>query len=168
MEKCLARRFLGRRLAFFLPVYARQWRHRGRLFSSQVPLFPGYIFLHGDHQTRVQALETRLIVACLAVDDQSQLHADLRRVHRLITARVPLAPEQRLRPGTPVTVTQGPLAGHDGRILRRGKRLKFVVEVRFLQRGVSVEIEEAMIQPLAECGVDGAGPPADNGQREEA
>jgi len=147
-EKCLARRFLGRQLAFFLPLYNRQWRNRGRLFRSHMPLFPGYLFLHGDYQARVQALETNLVACCLPVENQRQLHADLVRVYDLITASLPLTPEVKLEPGTPVRIVSGPLAGHEGKVLRRGKHLKFLVEVEFLQRGVSVEIEDTMILPL--------------------
>ena len=49
-EKTLARKCLRRRLPFFLPLHKRQWRNRGRLFCSHTPLFPGYVFLHGDGQ----------------------------------------------------------------------------------------------------------------------
>ena len=61
---------------------------------------------------------------------------------------VPLAAEGRLEPGTLVEITSGPLAGIEGKVLRRGKQLKFFIEVQFLQQGVSVEIEGWMIQPL--------------------
>ena len=149
-EKSLARRFWRGRVAFFLPLYRRQWRNRGRAFCSHVPLFPGYLFLRGDDQTRLQAFGTNLVASCLPVEDQGQLHDDLARVYRLMTASLPLTPEARLRPGTPVRIVGGPLDGHEGKILRCGKQLKFVVEVRFLQRGVSVEIEDALIRPLTD------------------
>lgn len=147
-EKCLARRFLARNLAFFLPLYQRQWRSRGRLLSSYVPLFPGYIFLHGDYQTRLAALETNRVARCLPVEDQDRLHAELARVYHLMAAGEPLAPEDRLQPGARVEIIHGPLAGLEGKVLRRGKQLRFFVEVQLLQRGVSVEIENWMIQPL--------------------
>src|SRR5262249_14201808 len=147
-EKSLARRFLSRNLPFFLPLHKRQWRSRGRLLCSHVPLFPGYIFLHGDYQTRVTALETNLIARCLPVDDQARLHADLARVYHLMATGEPLTPEDRLQAGARVEIIHGPLAGLEGKVLRRGKQLKFFVEVQLLQRGVSVEIESWMIQPL--------------------
>ena len=46
-----------------------------------------------------------------------------------------------------IEITAGPLTGLEGKILRRGKQLKFFVEVQFLQRGVSVEIESWMFEP---------------------
>ncbi|HXG11629.1 MAG TPA: transcription termination/antitermination NusG family protein [Gemmataceae bacterium] len=148
-EKALARRFLARSLPFFLPLFAKRGRCRGRLFTSYLPLFPGYIFLLGDAETRLEALQTNLVAQCLPVGDQEQLHADLLRIHHLVTSGEPLVPEERLLPGTPVEIIDGPLKGLQGKIIRRGKRLTFVVEVNFLQRGASVEIDGWMIQPLS-------------------
>lgn len=145
-EKCLARRFLDRGISFFLPLYHREWRNRGRLFRSHLPLFPGYVFLSGDLQARTAALETNLVVNVLRVEDQDQLQADLARVYHLITTGEPLSPEARLEPGTRVKIIRGPLTGLEGKVIRRGKHLKFFVEVHFLQQAVSVEIESWMIQ----------------------
>lgn len=147
-EKALARRILSQAVSFFLPLYQRQWRSRGRLLSSHLPLFPGYLFLHGDERARLRALETNLVAQCLPVSDQGQLWDDLVRVYRLMATGSPLSPEDRLQPGTRVEIISGPLAGLEGTILRKGKHLKFYVEVQFLQQGVSAEIESWMFQPL--------------------
>jgi transcriptional antiterminator RfaH len=148
-EKSLAHKCLDRGLAFFLPLHERRWRTRGRQFTSHLPLFPGYLFLCGDSEVRLRALETNLVVRCLLVADQLRLCDDLARVHRLIASGAPLTPEASLRPGSPVEVTGGPFVGMRGKILRRGKKLTFLVEVQFLNQGVSVEVDSWMIQPLA-------------------
>jgi transcriptional antiterminator RfaH len=148
-EKALVRRFLGRSLPFFLPLYQKRWRSRGRLLCSYLPLFPGYVFLRGGPEARLEALQTNLVANCLPVEDQEQLHADLRRVHHLMTSGEPLVPEDRLQPGTLVEIIDGPLKGLQGKVLREGKRLKFFVEVNFLQRGASVEIDKWMIRALS-------------------
>jgi len=147
VEKCLARKFLDHQISFFLPLYDRQWRKRGRLFRSFLPLFPGYLFLHGGSQIRLAALETNLVARVIPVPDQAQLHADLKRVHRLVTSGQSLSPEHRLLPGSWVEITGGPLQGLEGKVIRSPKGLKLLVEVQFLQQGVSVEIDTSMIQP---------------------
>ena len=147
-EKALARKFVSRDLAFYLPLHHHQWRTRGRDFCSYLPLFPGYLFLHGDAEARLRALETNLIVRCLPVADQAQLHDDLIRVHRLIASGAPLMAEARLLPGSRVAIVAGPLAGLQGKVIRKGSKLKFLVEVHLLQQGVSVEVDSWMIQPL--------------------
>jgi transcriptional antiterminator RfaH len=143
-EKALARQFLARQMTFFLPLYQRQWRSHGRTQSSYLPLFPGYIFLRGDEWDRVEALTTNLVANVLPVADQLGLYADLTRVHCLMESGSVLNPENHLEPGTLVEITAGPLAGLEGKVLRRGKRLHFFIEVQLLQQGVSVEIESWM------------------------
>jgi transcriptional antiterminator RfaH len=149
-EKMLTRKLLKRDISFFLPLYKRQWRTRGRVLSSYLPLFPGYVFLKGDSQHVFHTLETNLVARVLTVTDQEQLHSDLVRVHRLIAAGSPLTSEARLQPGTPIEITRGPFTGLEGKVIRRGKLLRFIVEVQFLQQGVSVELESWMIEPR--CG----------------
>jgi transcriptional antiterminator RfaH len=148
-EKALAEKCRGRRLPFYLPLHHKEWRKRGRLLTTDLPLFPGYFFLHGDEQARVEALETNLVVQCLSVGDQARLHEDLTRIHRLIEVGAPLTPESRLGPGSAVEIVKGPFAGLRGTVRRRGGRLKFLVEVDFLHQGVSVEVEGWMIEPVA-------------------
>ena len=118
------------------------------MLSSHLPLFPGYLFLRGDSQARLQALETNLVANCLTVSDQVRLTADLKNILTLMASGSPLSPEERLQPGAQVEIVSGPLAGVEGKIIRRGKRLTFIVEVQFLQQGVSVEIESWMFRPL--------------------
>jgi transcriptional antiterminator RfaH len=146
-EKALARRLLQRGTSFFLPLHKHQWRNRGRIHCSYVPLFPGYVFMQGERMSAFRTLETNMIARILTVEDQGQLHGDLTRVYCLIAAGAAVTPESRLQPGTLVEIASGPLMGLEGKILRRGKQLKFLVEVQFLQQGVSVEIESWMIQP---------------------
>lgn len=143
-EKALARQCLGQQLPFFLPLYHRQWRNGGRRQRSYLPLFPGYLFLFGDDDIRLAALQTNLVATVLPVLQQRRLHDDLLRVHRLIEAGSSLTPEDHLQPGAMVEITGGPMMGLLGKVLRRGKNLRFFIEVQFLQRGVSVELEGEM------------------------
>ena len=144
-EKTLARQLLRRSLAWFLPLYQRRWRWKDRVQSSFVPLFPSYLFLLGDYDARLVALETNLVVRAIPVEDQRQLHQDLASVYRLIAAKAPLLPGE---PGMRVEITSGAFAGLEGTILRRRQGLRLQVEVHFLQRGVSVEVESWMLRYL--------------------
>jgi hypothetical protein len=131
-----------------LPLYRKRWRSNGRQQTSYLPLFAGYLFLHGDADGRVGALETNLVARVIPVVDQCQLHEDLARVHKLIESDMTLTPEGRLVPGTHVQVTGGPLAGLEGKVIRLARTAVFLIEVRFLQQGVSVELESWMIEPV--------------------
>jgi transcriptional antiterminator RfaH len=154
VEKSLARRLREREVSFFLPLYRRRWKQRGRVFNSYLPLFPGYLFVYGDADARLTALQTNLVVRTLPVPDQGRLQADLFQVHRLLTTGAPVTPEDRLQPGSRVRVTRGPFEGLEGKVLRREQQLRFVVEVQLLQRGVSLHIESGMFEPLGPAAAD--------------
>jgi transcriptional antiterminator RfaH len=145
-EKTLARRFHGLEMSYFLPLHQRQWRKSGRTFRSFLPLFPGYVFLRGDTGVRLAALETNLVAQVIPVDDQPQIHADLRRVYQLLSTGAAVTPEERLVPGDPVEIIKGPFSGLEGKVIRRGTQMRFVVEVQFLRQAVSVELEDWMLQ----------------------
>jgi transcription antitermination factor NusG len=147
-EKTLARKLLARRQDFFLPLYQNRLQIRGRSLASYVPLFPGYVFLRGDEAARLEALRTNQIIRVLPVPERERLRADLARIYQLMECGSPVAPEDRLQVGMPVELTAGPLAGLHGKIIRRNRHMRFVVEVDFIQRGASVEIECWMMQPL--------------------
>lgn len=149
-EKALARKLLEGQVAFFLPLYLRQWSTHGRPFRSYLPLFPGYVFLRGDDEARLAALVTNQVAYVLPVADQQQLHADLMRVQQLIASGAPLVPETALQPGQWVEIIDGPLAGMRGKILREGTHCRFLVEVQFLKAGVSVDVARRQLKPLDE------------------
>lgn len=156
-EKALARKLLAHRQNFFLPLCQKRLQIRGRSMSSYVPLFPGYVFLRGDQNARLDALRTNQIIRVLPVPEEDRLRADLERIYRLMECGSPLAPEDRLQEGMPVILTAGPLAGLQGKIIRRNRHMRFVIEVDFIQRGASVEIEGWMLQPLGERPIQATG-----------
>src|SRR5262245_7692008 len=143
-EKRLARELLSKGKSFFLPQHTRNWTHNGGKMTSHLPLFPSYVFLHGDDDARYAALKTNQVAYVIPVVDQRQLHNDLFQVHYLMTRGIPLTPEERLEPGAAVEIIHGSLAGLRGTVIKRGKGLRLVVAVKMLNCGVSAEIESWM------------------------
>jgi transcription antitermination factor NusG len=146
-EKTLARKLLAREVPFYLPLYEHRLPAAGRVRTSHLPLFPSYVFLFGNGDQRRLALETNLVVQTLPVADQPRLLSDLQAVRRILDSRQKVTPEERLQPGTPVRIVAGPLAGLAGVVTRRGRQLRFVIEVRFFSQGVATEIESWMLEP---------------------
>lgn len=147
-EKSLARDLLGYRLPFYLPQVQRDHLIRGRRVRAHVPLFPGYLFLHGTSEDRVDSLRTNRISRILPVPDQEQLWRDLRQIANLIAAGAALTVEQRLSPGRKVRIRNGPMAGFEGVIVQRRGVDRLLIAVNFLQQGVSVEISDFMVDPI--------------------
>ncbi len=144
-EKSLARQLLDRQVPFFLPLIQRKNRLRGRVITSRIPLFTSYVFLLGSQQERLTALATHRVVMALAVPDQLRLWQDLRQIRQLIESGAPITAEDRLQTGMQVEIRSGPLMGLKGVILRTGSSRRFVVQVDFIQRGASVELDDFML-----------------------
>lgn len=147
-EKALARSLTASAISYYLPTISRRCSIRGRVTTAQIPLFPGYVFLHADHQQRVVALTTNRIVRCLEVVDQDRLWADLRQVNQLIVSGLPITPESQISIGSTVQVISGPLAGLQGTVLKSASGRRFLIKVDFIQRGASVSIDDFALESL--------------------
>jgi transcriptional antiterminator RfaH len=66
----------------------------------------------------------------------------------MIECGAPVVPESHLEAGVHVRVRSGPLAGHEGTVLRRRGDTRLLVAVRFLQQGASVQIDECDLERL--------------------
>jgi transcriptional antiterminator RfaH len=147
-EKSLARDLLAYRVPFFLPLVRKRSIYRGRRIQSYLPLFAGYLFLFGSDEDRLRAIATNRISQLLIVHDSSTLVDDLRSIHRLIQLGVPLGVETRLKPGGRVRVTSGPFMGLEGTIEACKSGYRLIVGVNLLQRGVSLELDDASVDPI--------------------
>jgi transcription antitermination factor NusG len=147
-EKALAQQLYGYQIAYYLPLVPKTSVWRGRRFVSRVPVFAGYVFLHGSEEERVTSLTTNRISRVLRVDDPEQLSHDLRQLRFLIDSGAPLTVESRLAPGRRVRVRRGTLMGLEGTVLKRRHTTRLLVAVNFLQQGASVEIEDCFLEPI--------------------
>jgi hypothetical protein len=147
-EKAFVRQLLGFRVPFYLPLVPKDHLIRGRKVQSFIPLFGGYAFLYGDEQERVAGLTTNRVSTMIEVDDQQQLVRDLNQVCQLISANAPLTVERRLTAGRLVRIKAGPMQGLEGQVIRRRGQTRLLVAVTMLQQGVSIEIDDFLLEPL--------------------
>lgn len=147
-EKSLARRLLARQIPFYLPLIRKDNLIRGRRVRSHIPLFTGYVFFFGEEQERLAALETNRIAQMLPVPDQDELWTDLRQIERLLEADAPLSIERRLEPGREVRIKAGVMKGLEGTVVVRRSKSRLLVAVHLLQAGVSLEIDDYMLEPI--------------------
>ena len=147
-EKAMARQLVQREIPFYLPLVTKDSSSRGRRVRSFTPLFNGYVFLFGTEEERIGALTTNRISRILPVKDQQQLCQDLMQVYHLIDTDAPLTIERRLMPGRRVRVKAGAMMGMEGTVTSRRGACRLLVAVNFLQQGVSVAIDDYMLEPL--------------------
>jgi transcriptional antiterminator RfaH len=148
-EKELMRRLRTMRIGHYGPLIEKRNRSsQGRVRTSRVPLFAGYVFLHGTEADRYRALTTNCVSRCLAVDDCQGLVYDLRQIHRLVLSGKALTPESRLEPGMRVRIRAGVLAGMEGVVVKRRGGDRLLVAVKFLQQGASAQLEDFEVERI--------------------
>jgi transcription antitermination factor NusG len=131
-EKSTARNLREQSITYYLPQCINVSRTpQGRKIQSHAPLFAGYLFFHGDRHDRLEAIR-----------------GDLRQVHQMLHSGLPVSPETAVPIGATVRITSGPLSGMVGTVLRRAKRDQFVVMVRFLGRGATVDLLDWQVEQV--------------------
>ena len=72
----------------------------------------------------------------------------LRQIHQVVKTGVPLTVESKLTTGDRVSVSRGPFAGYSGVVIRREGKTRLLLSIQFLDKGVSMEVDEAVLEPV--------------------
>jgi len=148
-EKDLIRKLAAWEIPHYAPMIPKRFRSpAGRMRTSFVPLFPNYVFMLADGIMRHQALTSNCISRCNAIVEPEPLITDLRQILNVVEAGEPLTPEARLEPGDRVRVRTGPFRNYEGTVLRREGKTRLLLSVRYLEQGVSMEIDEGVLEPI--------------------
>lgn len=150
-EKAVARELRIQGVPCYLPqVMHEAHTPQGRKTRSILPLFTGYLFLFGDDYERLQALKGNRLVRVIEVNDQARLSHDLHQVYRMLASGLVVLSESTVPVGARVRIVNGPLAGVEGRVIRRGKRDQFVAVVHFLGSGATVDLEDWQVEKVTD------------------
>ena len=140
-------------LQVFLPRITIRSRRRDRKLLLEVPLFPGYLFVHSslDHQTYYEIIKQKSVVRLLGAKSglPTPVPAEVvASINAIVDSRQPYYPWPYLQNGRKVCIAEGPLAGTMGVIVRTlDKKRRLVVAVELFQRSVAVELEEEVVEP---------------------
>lgn len=151
-EKKLAATLAAAGVPVFLPLLTRFTTSHGKRRAAQVPIFPGYLFCSEVDFLACKRLTpgTRAQVAqVLRSPDPEKLRTELRGIAELLTDRQLVQERLVGGVGDAVRVVGGPLAGHEGRVVRvKPNRWVLVVEVSFLGARLEAEVDERLVEKL--------------------
>lgn len=149
-ERRVADQLLERGVESFLPQYesVRKWKDRRVLL--QLPLFPGYVFVHLALQNRLKVLQVPG-VACLvgfAGRPVAVPEEEFMRIREFLKKGLQPKPHPYLAVGRRVRVGSGPLEGMEGIVVRRKNGCRLVVSLELIQRSMAVEVDSVDVQGL--------------------
>jgi len=142
-EKKVAEHLAGKGIASFLPLYRAQHRWKDRIAKVDLPLFPGYIFVHLPLKERLKVLEIPGVANLVSFKGEPAPLPDqeIETLRQGLSADVYAEPHPYLKVGRRVRIKGGPLRGLEG-ILERKKEDSFrvVISIDLIMRSVLVEV----------------------------
>lgn len=149
-EKRVAQQLERQSIEHFLPLYEAVHRWKDRRARVQLPLFPGYLFVHIPLARRMQVLEVPSVVRMVAFQGVPAVLPD----EEILSLRSSLSGDLRVEPhpylkiGRRMRVIRGPLAGREGILVRKKDRLRLVISIDLIMRSMAVEVDAADVEAL--------------------
>ena len=141
-EKKFAEWMMERQRNCFLPVFWHTTSSGRKRRTSQLPLFPGFVFAEGNYSKKDFA-QTGCVAYVLrpqGAKEAAQLHRELKDVWRGLTSGLYLAPAQNLAAGEICRIIDGPLRGAEAKFERMGRKGRLILQVEMMGGGVAVEV----------------------------
>ena len=150
-EKQVAIQLQQHQVEFFLPLYSSTRRWKDRRVQLELPLFPGYVFVHIALHDRMQVLGIPGAVRFVAFRGLPTVldKQDVERLRNGLNSGVRAAPHPYLVLGRRVRVVRGPMVGMQGILLRRKHHSRLVLSIDLIMRSIAVEIDACDVEPVS-------------------
>ena len=133
----------------FLPCYRslRQWKDRR--VTLEMPLFPGYIFVHMDFADRMKVLTLPNVVGLIGSKNSPSIVSpeEIDRIRRGVEFGN-AAPHSSLVVGQKVLITEGALQGMSGCLLRNGNSTRVAISIDSIARSFVVDVDISWLKPV--------------------
>lgn len=152
-EQLVHDQLASKKFELFLPKINIWSRRAGLRCLTQVPLFPGYLFVHHavDKFSYNEICKTRGLVRILGErwDRLAPVaEKDIDGIKRVLDSQLQAMPHPYVRQGQRVRICRGPLKDVEGVLLKiKPEKGLFVVSIDLLQRSVAVEIDCTLVTP---------------------
>jgi transcription antitermination factor NusG len=146
-EKYVSTILQGKGYEEFLPLYTKLTRSR----ASELPLFPGYVFCRFNLSRRLPVLTVPGVFSIVgfAGTPIPVNENEITALRQVVANGLPREPWPDLPSGSPVTISQGPMRGVQGVVVRHKNSLRVIISVTVLQRSVAVEVERDWLDQSA-------------------
>ena len=149
-EKMVAETLACKRFEVFLPLYAsiRRWTDRQKTLF--LPIFPGYVFVRGGLDRRLEVVMTPGVQTILFYGEQVAdiPETEIHNIRRMVEGPYRVEPHPYLQCGEKVRITRGSLKGIEGVLVRKKNLYRIVLSMDLLHQSVAVEIDASDVEPV--------------------
>jgi transcription antitermination factor NusG len=149
-EKRVVEQLGVRDVEHFLPLYESVRRWKDRRVTLQLPLFPGYVFVHMALRDRLKVQQVPGVARLVGFDGTPAAlpENEIEALRRSLEGGLRAEPHPYLTVGRRVRLKNGPLAGMQGLLLRRKGNFRVVISIDLIQRSVAVDADTADVEAL--------------------
>ena len=149
-EKMVAETLSCKQFEVFLPLYAsiRRWTDRQKTLF--LPIFPGYVFVRGGLERRLEIVMTPGVQTILFYGEQVAAipESEIHNIRRMVEGPHRVEPHPYLQCGEKVRITRGSLKGIEGVLVRKKNLFRIVLSMDLLHQSVAVEIDASDVEPV--------------------
>ncbi|MGB7846093.1 MAG: UpxY family transcription antiterminator [Candidatus Acidiferrum sp.] len=151
-EKRVAAQLGQRSVEHFLPLYDSVRRWKDRRVQLQLPLFPGYVFVHLALRDRLQVLQIPGVAKIVGFNGTPAAlpQEEIEALRASLESGVRATPHPYLKVGRRALVKTGPLKGMQGVLVKRKNRSRFVISLDLIMRSVAVEVDALELEPMGQ------------------
>jgi len=151
-EKRVASELRARTVEHFLPLYRSVRCWKDRQVTLDLPLFPGYVFVHLALRDRLRVVQVPSVVRLVGFNGMPAPLSDteMEVMRSGLSTCLGAEPHPFLTVGRRVRITAGPFAGLEGVLTRKKNNLRVVVSIDLIQRSIAIEIETPELKALLE------------------
>jgi transcription termination/antitermination protein NusG len=135
-------------IEYYLPIVKRERLYGHRRREVELPLFSGYVFMHGVRESAFELIAAKRVVAIVEVRDQTRFEHELTQIRKAVAGGAYLDPCPTLRTGWRVRVRTGAFMGVEGLVEKKPRPDRLVLQIDVLGQAVSLDISAFEVEVL--------------------
>lgn len=147
-EKKVAEFLKASKVEHYLPVVSRERIYGHRRREVDLPLFSGYVFMHGLREQVYGLIASKRVVGIVEIRNQERFQNEVTQIRRALEAGAYLDPCPELKQGWRARVTKGPFMGIEGIVETKPKPTRLILQIEVLGQAVSLDIATFEVEPL--------------------
>lgn len=150
-EKVVYKELVNRDYEVFLPMIKdiRVWKNRQKKYVEQV-LFPSYIFVN-THQAELYYIAQipKIVTFVQCAGNPSVIPIEeIEGIKRMLCLDQKISVETNFYKGEKVRILYGPLAGHEGILVKQNGKNRFGIQLKEINHFVSIEIDTRVLEKV--------------------
>jgi transcription termination/antitermination protein NusG len=149
-EKKVLEQLVSCSFSAFLPMYKSVRRWHDRKVSLELPLFPGYLFVHMPLRLRHEVLKAAGVAQLVGPPGKPEplAHGEIETLRQAREKNIPTDPHPYLTEGMRVRVKSGPFENLEGFLVKKKSASRVVITLSPISSSFALQFDANDIEPV--------------------